>query len=772
MVPDDKTRIRDDPNDQPPLGSTRLFVAPPAGSDPLVGRVLNGAYRIEGRIGEGGMGVVYRATQVALGRPVAVKTINLDSRIPASGVDRFFREGRLLSQLQHPNIVQIIDFGSEAGSLHFLVMEYLEGESLETFVTSRERLAPDLVLALMEQLCAGVAAAHQANVIHRDLKPSNIHTINISGSRKPLLKILDFGLGKMLAVEHETVPAGLTREGVMMGTCGYSAPEQLHGGAVDARADIYSLGAILYFLVSGRPPYLDEGFRATLVKQLTHPPDPLEPDAFGVPITRAVEVVIHKAMSARPEDRYPTANELLADLDLALGQGDTVADRPSWLRGKPTPEARKSTAHPFLAPAPLPPSKSRRWLSIGVVVLAAVLLGVGGWLLSRPVTAPDRHARATAPGVTDTEIVIGLSAPFSGPTRELGGGIRAGIETFFGHVNQSGGIHGRRLRLVALDDGYEPDRARENVRRLIEEEKVFAFLGNVGTPTTTAALPLLLENKRVLFGAYTGARFLRKDPPDRYVFNYRAGYSDETSAIVHYLLEFRNIAPDQIAVFAQKDAYGNDGAEGVAKALRRHHKGGKQFLQVGYERNKVDVSEAVAAIVKARSKIKAVVMVATYEPAARFIQQVKDAGLDVIFTNVSFVGSEALAENLRKMGPKYTEGVIVTQVVPMFTSNATGVLRYKEDMRTFNPSETPGFVSLEGYIAASIFVEGLKNAGVNLTSETLVEGLEKIHDLDRGIGAKITFGPSDHQGSHRVWGTRLDKEGRYEELDLEYKAGE
>jgi ABC-type branched-subunit amino acid transport system substrate-binding protein len=161
------------------------------------------------------------------------------------------------------------------------------------------------------------------------------------------------------------------------------------------------------------------------------------------------------------------------------------------------------------------------------------------------------------------------------------------------------------------------------------------------------------------------------------------------------------------------------------------------------------------------------VMVATYQPAARFIKLMRDALPGVTLTNVSFVGSEALAEELRELGPKYRAGVIVTQVVPHFESRATGVLNYRDHLRTYFPQASPGFVSLEGYIAGRILVQGLLHAGPNLTSETLVEGLEKIRDLDLAIGTKISFGPSDHQGSHKVWGTVLNAEGKYVDLDLE-----
>ena len=159
-------------------------------------------------------------------------------------------------------------------------------------------------------------------------------------------------------------------------------------------------------------------------------------------------------------------------------------------------------------------------------------------------------------------------------------------------------------------------------------------------------------------------------------------------------------------------------------------------------------------------------MVATYRPAARFIQRVKDECPGVVFTNVSFVGSQALAEELRERGAKYVNGVIVTQVVPHIDSQATAVLEYRKDLATYHPSEQPSFVSLEGYLAARVFIEGLRNAGTSLTSESLVEGLEKLKDFDLGIGEKITFGPSDHQGSHKVWGTRLDEKGNFVNLEL------
>ena len=160
-------------------------------------------------------------------------------------------------------------------------------------------------------------------------------------------------------------------------------------------------------------------------------------------------------------------------------------------------------------------------------------------------------------------------------------------------------------------------------------------------------------------------------------------------------------------------------------------------------------------------------MVPTYRPAARLIQLVKDAGKNPIFASVSFVGSNALADELTQLGPKYSDGIIVTQVVPHPASQASAVLKYRELLGKYRPNEKPGFVSLEGYIDAMIFAHALELAGGNLTTDSLIATLESIHNLDLGIGAPISFGPSDHEGSKKVWGTVLDKQGQYQILDLD-----
>lgn len=376
-------------------------------------------------------------------------------------------------------------------------------------------------------------------------------------------------------------------------------------------------------------------------------------------------------------------------------------------------------------------------------------------------------AAAQVRGVTGGEVTFGMCAPFSGAARELGRGMRTGFEVAFAAANETGGVQGRKLKLEALDDGYEPDRAKACMKELVENRKVFAIAGNVGTPTAAVAMPYAVDHKVLFYGAFTGAALLREDPPVRYVFNYRCSYAEETAAVVRYLIEARRLKPSQIAVFAQDDAYGDAGYAGVAHQVRRYGFDSARLLRVGYKRNTADVAEAAREILKNRARAQAIIMVPTYKAAAKFIESVVNGGFKPIFTSVSFVGATALAEELRALGGKYAEGVIVTQTVPLPSSQATAIIRYRELLKRFSPADEPDFVSLEGYIAGTVLVEALRRTGRALDTERLVDTLETIRGLDLGIGTPINFGPSEHQGSHKVWGTVLDAKAVYHTIDLE-----
>ncbi|MGA8963446.1 MAG: ABC transporter substrate-binding protein, partial [Pseudolabrys sp.] len=386
-----------------------------------------------------------------------------------------------------------------------------------------------------------------------------------------------------------------------------------------------------------------------------------------------------------------------------------------------------------------------------------------------PVSPPPAQEprRVFARGVSDTEIKFGISAAFSGSAKELGQNMRLGIETAFNAANATGGVFGRRLKLIAADDGYEPKRTAETMKQLYEKDQVFGVIGNVGTPTATVGLPFALERKMLFFGAFTGAGLLRSDPPDRYVFNYRASYAEETDAVVQYLVKVKRLKTNQIAVFAQQDAYGDSGFAGVAKAVRVLGGDDTAILRLNYTRNTVDVDAAVDDLKKHRIPIRAVIMVPTYRAAAKFIEKTRDLYPNMIYTSVSFVGSTALANELMLLGPRFVTGVIVTQVVPAIEGHSSLVLDYKTALAKYFPGESPDYVSLEGFVAANVLIAALKRNGPDLDTEKLVQTLENLRDLDLGLGTPISFGRSEHQGVHKVWGTQLDANGRYQPIDLQ-----
>jgi branched-chain amino acid transport system substrate-binding protein len=454
-----------------------------------------------------------------------------------------------------------------------------------------------------------------------------------------------------------------------------------------------------------------------------------------------------------------------ASRDLASWAANTVPLMPAATTAQASVPAAPAPASPPPAAAPSAPPPPP--------VLAAPVLAA-------PPPAPVAPAPVvsipgpTIQGVTAMEIRFGMAAPFSGPAKELGRQMRLGIDTAFQIANDAGGIAGRKLKLITADDGYEPGRTGDAMKQLYEKDLVFGFIGNVGTPTTVVALPYAMSHRALFFGAFTGAPLLRSDPPDRYVFNYRASYAEETYATVHYLVKIRHLKPEQIAVFAQQDGYGDAGFEGVAAAMRALSSNGDAgaIPRFGYQRNTDDVEAAIVQLQQYQrlhnpAQIKAVVMVATAKAAAKFIDRSRDRVPGLVYTNVSFVGSTALARELLALGPKVAAGVIVTQVVPPVDSYSSVVLNYKAALEKYFPGETPDYVSFEGYLDANVLIEGLRRTGAQLDTEKLVIALETIKDFDLGVGAKIGFSSGEHQALHKVWGTQLDETGHYKPIGLE-----
>lgn len=371
------------------------------------------------------------------------------------------------------------------------------------------------------------------------------------------------------------------------------------------------------------------------------------------------------------------------------------------------------------------------------------LFALGILLVSSPVAA-------TAPG---EEIPVGMTAAFSGPLQLVGQSMRDGIETCFAEVNAAGGIHGRPLRLIALDDSYDPATAAANMRRLVHDHRVIAMVGSVGTPTAVETVPIGRAEKVLVFGSFSGADFLRPDPPERYVINYRASYREETKAMVEGLLN-QGIRPHEIAFFSQDDAYGLAGYDGAIRALADAGFDGRQLAHGRYRRNTLAVEDALVTILDSEKQPRAIIMVAAYAPAAKFIRLARRIFPESLFLNLSFIGSEPLREALGDAG----DGVIVTEVVPLLTSDLPAVHAFHAARARHRPDAAPDVVMLEGYLAARVFVAGLR-AAPRLDREGVIDGLERLGSFHIGLGEPLNLSPQDHQASRMVWPT-IFRDGR------------
>jgi ABC-type branched-subunit amino acid transport system substrate-binding protein len=357
-------------------------------------------------------------------------------------------------------------------------------------------------------------------------------------------------------------------------------------------------------------------------------------------------------------------------------------------------------------------------------------------------------AAAQAPGVTPTTIVLGQSAAFTGPAAQLGIQMNVGLKAYFDLVNAQGGIHGRRIELKTRDDKYEANLCAENTRKLIEEDRVFALIGYVGTPTSQAALPIFTDAKVPFFGPFTGAELLR-DPFNRYVFNVRASYYDETEQIVEQLI---STGIKSIAVFYQNDAYGQAGLKGVERAMGRRNL--KIAATSTVERNTTNVAAAVKKIGGVQPD--AVVMISAYTSIAEFVRQMKKAGSGAQFHNVSFVGSKALADALGAEGI----GVAISQVVPFPWSPTTLIVKEYQQVLGAAGIKDYNFSSLEGFIVAKAFAEGLRRAGKDLTRDRMIVALESMTNVDLGDFI-VSFKPSNHNGSKYVDLTIISRGGKF-----------
>lgn len=354
----------------------------------------------------------------------------------------------------------------------------------------------------------------------------------------------------------------------------------------------------------------------------------------------------------------------------------------------------------------------------------------------------------TAQAQTSSKIILGQSAPFSGPAAQLGIQFHQGAKVWFDQVNVQGGVNGKSIDLRKMDDGYEPERCVVNTRKMIEDD-VFALFGYIGTPTSLAALPLATKAQIPFIAPFTGAMALR-EPFNRHVFHLRASYNDETALIVKQLT---NLGLKKIAVFYQNDAYGKAGLDGVNQALAGL--GLKPVAQATVERNSVDVDAAVKTLVAATPD--AVVQVSAYKASAAFIRAARKAGYGGTFYNVSFVGTQALADELGKEAA----GVVVSQVVPSPYNAARPITReFVDAVKKAGGDAQVNYSSMEGYLAAKLVTEGLKRTGAKgTTREGLIHGIESIGAQSFG-GFAMQFSANDHVASSFVELSMLTGDGK------------
>lgn len=350
------------------------------------------------------------------------------------------------------------------------------------------------------------------------------------------------------------------------------------------------------------------------------------------------------------------------------------------------------------------------------------------------------------PGVTDKQIKLGSCSALDGPARQLGIQTVLGATAYLDHINDQGGVHGRKVQLMAFDDGYDPTKAESCFNRL-KKEDVFAAGFFVGTPTAAKYVPLSQAQKLPVVGLFTGAQLLY-EPLKHYIVNVRASYYDETREQIDNLWKI-NI--HKVGVIYQDDAFGKAVLDGVKLALDKHH--ATPAALGTFPRNTTAIQSGLASVRAANPD--AVVVVGPYGPVAEILKEAHSSGWHPLFLTVSFVGTEALV----KEAGHDADGMVITQVVPPYDrTDLPSVKLYRDSISKYFPGSEPSFVSLEGFADAMVLVEGLKRAGSDVTREKFIEGIESIHNMDVGLGSalKLNYGPEDHKGFDKVYTTVVE----------------
>ena len=375
-----------------------------------------------------------------------------------------------------------------------------------------------------------------------------------------------------------------------------------------------------------------------------------------------------------------------------------------------------------------------------------VAVGCRPWEMPTNGNAPTTRGESshgafnkTASAERRNELVLGQSAPFSGPSAQLGRDYREGAIAWFAELNRRGGVHGREIRLVSLDDRYEPALTLTNTRRLIGADRAFILFGYVGTPTVKAVLPLLKREQIPLVAPLTGAQLLRV-PPQPLIFNLRASYQAEIDRIVNDLVRSGR---HRIAVLYQEDAFGEDGLRATRSALARH--GLKPVDVAGVQRNSTNTDSAARQL--SRVNPNAIVIISAYPSSAAFSRNMHRLGSTAQLMNVSFVGTGGLQDALPG---GLASGIGISQVVPFpWDRRVPVVAEYQRLMLRQYRRARYGFTSLEGFLAARWLGEALQRAGANPSRKALVAALESTNNVDLG-GYRLQLNPRDHQASDFV----------------------
>jgi ABC-type branched-subunit amino acid transport system substrate-binding protein len=384
--------------------------------------------------------------------------------------------------------------------------------------------------------------------------------------------------------------------------------------------------------------------------------------------------------------------------------------------------------------------------ALGAVLSAALVVTL-------VVTLGD-EARAAETGVNAERILFGQAAALDGPSSALGRGMRQGVLAAFAETNAKGGVHGRKLELISRDDGYDPDRSIAQTLKLLDDDKVFALIGAVGTSTAAATEPIAKFRGVPFIAPFSGAAFLRA-PELHNVINIRASYSAEAEAWIKHLTE--DLRLSSIAIFYQDDAFGRDALAGVKLALDKRHL--ELAAEGTFERNTAAVGTALRAI--ARVEPQAVIMVGTYAPCAEFIRQAHKTGFNPIFVNLSFVGGNALARELGAEG----NGVWVSEVVPFpWDTSVKVVADYRAAEHALDPTAKPDFVSLEGYLAGRLVATVLESAGPDPTRAEVLRLINEIGQFDIS-GYVMRFGPKAEDNPPKVFLTVIAPDGSFKTIE-------